>query len=78
MDEVKREKERKRQYSHQNPDHLADAEVGWKCDEFPIGRRFYPGMGGGSRNQVATGNPVASCATVQTTENLHFYNLEFC
>ena len=64
---IARKKERKkkarmkerRHVSHQNPDHLADAEVGWKCDEFLAGRRFYPDDAFGRRLQSTTKLPQA-------------------
>ena len=43
----------RRHISHQNPDHPADAEVGWKCDEFLSGCSFYVAGPAFTRRAVA-------------------------
>ena len=55
----------RRHISHQNPDHPADAEVGWKCDEFSVVAAFMLLVRlshDGRWLKVATGPPVCGCA----------------
>ena len=61
--------------SYQNPDHPADAEVGWKCDEFLSGCSFYAAFTRRAvaqiSNQVATGPALVCGCAIRLLQKSH-------